>query len=274
MEQITLSSFERLVKNYTQEQFLKIQAFAKTRFQLKDDISLTMSTASKRKRSWGGYSVKKKKMFISLVLKQYVQQAYYDFKTNCAGNTTFHEYSGFKQSPDIGQVTGYWTTAISALICHEISHAVQFNRSHGSGATIDDGYKSAKIVAHNGKQHAKHGLDFQYIYKVIRDEFVNPLCENGVQKNELVSAPPSVDTVEPLPEKKPRNRKFISSVDKENGFKVYNYFTPEKELIGRLFILASFIKVKPSFDLTMDSWNTFGTVCEARNSLLEAYRNY
>ncbi len=175
MTKPTLNDFKKLVKTYIEHQFPFVEQFALERFGVKDPIELKVSFSDSRKRSCGGYSVAKKKMYISILGNRFVRHAYEDWKFDCvAQDHVLHEYPGFEASPKIGKFSGYWTTCVMGILCHEVAHAIQLNRTHGSGATIDDGYEGAKIYATNGKTHAKHGLDFQYIYQILREQFVNP----------------------------------------------------------------------------------------------------
>lgn len=275
MEQnLSLNHFKKLISSYTENKFDIIHEFAKDRFGLKDDIELKISFSDARTRSRGGYSIKKKKMYISLVLSRYVRAAYNQYKyndTQAFKDFLYPEYKGFKHSKTIGEFLGYWTLALTALICHEVAHAVQFNRTHGSGASIDSGYEGAVIEAMNGKVHAGHGLDFQYIYRVLREEFVN----QHINTEQESFIPPKIEDVviEPQKEKREYTKKFLVSYDKHE--KVYNYFTPEKDLIGRIYKNNGYHTVHPSYDKEMSPWIVASeNLVDARKSLLNAFKIY
>ena len=186
----SFKQFKKLIEDYIRGQFTLIEAYALNRFGVDGHIQCEVSFANSRKTSKGGIK-KNGQMYVSILGNKWLRYAYNDWKVDIVSdNHHYNEYAGFRTSEKIGEFNGYWTIGIVAILCHEIAHAIQFNRTHGSGASIDSGYESARIYATDNKIHAKHGLDWQYIYQILRDEFVNPYIGDTTKY-----IPPKIESV-------------------------------------------------------------------------------
>lgn len=87
-------------------------------------VDVRMSFSSHRNRSWGG--MRRGRPFISLALLRYVGRV----------NADFIEYKSFNRDREIGSVMGDTTTAIRALVMHEMCHAIQYTGTNQMAASV------------------------------------------------------------------------------------------------------------------------------------------
>lgn len=72
-------------------------------------------------------------------------------------NHNFSEYQGIANDPVTGSITNNWQAAVSALISHELSHAIHFHCNILNSKQIQD----------------PHGEEFLNFYRPLRENFAN-----------------------------------------------------------------------------------------------------
>jgi hypothetical protein len=169
------------------------------------DIKIRCDHSPRRTRSWGG--IRRGVNFISLALNRYSIRMHYDEPM------TFLEYPSFSNDPVIGTLSKVsWKKALSALIAHEISHAVTL----GS-------LKQTAISAHglDITEGGKHGLLWKNVYRKLRVLFVNNTY-NGTNKNMNVITISNVNC-------------YSKSYEKSGSTLIEYRAIEDDSLVGRLF---------------------------------------
>ncbi len=185
------------------------------------DIKVRCDYSPHRRCSWGGR--RNGVNFISLALNHYEKAR--------VANTpiTFNEYASFATNPVIGSVTKVeWSTALSALIAHEIAHAV----SLGS-------IKEDVASAHGSANTGKHGFLWKTIYRKLRVNFVNnnQLRKSFIENHDFLAQKetPIITKIKKPAKDKTSGRAWYTKKDFLNGWACIRYFkTSDHSLIGML----------------------------------------
>jgi hypothetical protein len=171
----------KIVKEFVIQELYNQVQFCKNKFDLPNDWfpELTVSFDQRKKNSRAGRN-SNKKPFLSLALHSYLKPL-----------NGFLEYDEYTTNMLIGSFTSNsWQLCVTALISHELAHAVQF--------TMPDSMLEVENEKHAmfyqlGKRGGDHGDLFRLIYKTLRVEFVNKAVE------------PYCMGVEPKPISKPKH---------------------------------------------------------------------
>jgi hypothetical protein len=151
-----MSQAELIVKSFAEQTIAKIVEYVRTTYSPKFELETTLSFSDSRNRSWGGS--RRGRPFISLSLCHYLPMS---------DSHTFNEYKSFAASNVIGTVTGTWQKCLTALIAHEIGHAVQH-------AVTSQNVREALAIGPNDHADFKSHSDvWQRIYTDLRNKFVN-----------------------------------------------------------------------------------------------------
>lgn len=82
------------------------------------------------------------------------------------------EYDHYEDDPEIGSCkSDNWKHSVALRVAHEMAHAVQFYHLYKSNRRIR--VPAAVTAYYAGIDDGHHGKDFQYIYRIIRNKFVN-----------------------------------------------------------------------------------------------------
>ncbi|MCY9865074.1 hypothetical protein OTK49_21380 [Vibrio coralliirubri] len=124
------------------------------------NLKITYHTSKRFYKSRGGR--RGGKPFITLSLYKWIQNLMCG-ESHC----TFDEYALIENDRQIGEVNGSIEKCLSALIAHELSHAIQ----HALKANMSD---SSMVFGYNKTQFKKpHGYAWRYIYGLLRKYAVN-----------------------------------------------------------------------------------------------------
>jgi hypothetical protein len=159
----------KIVKEFVQQELQTQVEFARKQFQLPADWSpeLKISFDQRKKNSRAGR--RGSKPFMELALASYLQPV-----------NGFLEYEDYTTNMLIGSFKSHsWKLCLTALISHELAHAVQFTMPAAlADAQPETGQQAMYYVL--GKKGGDHGDLFRLIYKTLRKEFVNsqvdPYC--------------------------------------------------------------------------------------------------
>lgn len=139
--------------------------FCIDKFNLSDDWMplLKITFTKNRIHSQAGRNAEKKP-FMILALAKFLQPVY-----------GFLEYEQYSKNTVIGSFrSNSWRICVSALIAHELAHAVQFTIPvSDSSFSID--YTTTHTL---GEYEPGHGAFFQNIYRALRKEFINKQVSN------------------------------------------------------------------------------------------------
>jgi hypothetical protein len=157
---------KKLIKEFVNTELHNQVQFCKNKFNLPDDWSpeLTVSFDQRKKNSRAGR--RGTKPFMELALSSYLQPV-----------TGFLEYTDYTTNMLIGSFkSNSWQLCLTALISHELAHAVQFTMPAVMTDVEPESEQQAMYYV-LGKKGGDHGDLFRLIYKTLRKEFVNPQVE-------------------------------------------------------------------------------------------------
>ena len=172
----------KIVKEFVKNELEKQVKFVRTTFFLGNDWSpeLTVSFDQRKKNSRAGR--RGTKPFMELALSSYLQTV-----------NGFLEYEDYTTNMLIGSFKSHsWQLCLTALISHELAHAVQFTMPAVMTEVEPESEQQAMFYV-LGKKGGDHGDLFRLIYKTLRKEFVNKQVE------------PYCLGVEPKPIQKPKH---------------------------------------------------------------------
>jgi hypothetical protein len=101
--------------------------------------------------------------------------------------TGFHEYDHIYKDVEIGSIEHpiSWKHVMAVVLCHEMAHAVvnmhECTKKHGGAVTIPETYHSYSvdfIRSSFATERKHHGVQWQYTYRQLRNEFVNHKPDN------------------------------------------------------------------------------------------------
>jgi len=131
---------------------------------------------------------KGKHLWIRMNLNQFLRNMKKEFDTGEYVETFFTEYEHIRTDPVIGHFNGHWTKDLMGTLAHEVAHMVEHGIvpwgewykkgvSENSFTENFNWVPEEHIKNHNpkvGKKTIKgHGIAFQTIYAILREEFVN-----------------------------------------------------------------------------------------------------
>lgn len=157
----------KIVKEFVQTELVKQVNFCRETFQLGTDWhpELRISFNKRKKNSRAGRNVHKKP-FLELALAAYLQPV-----------NGFLEYQDYTTNMLIGSFKSHsWQLCVTALISHELAHAVQFTMPAVMAEVQPESTEQAMYYV-LGKKGGDHGDLFRLIYKTLRKEFVNAQVE-------------------------------------------------------------------------------------------------
>ena len=189
----------KIVKEFVKQELNTQVQYCKEQFKLPDDWypELTVSFDQRKKNSRAGRNIHKKP-FLSLALHSYLKPV-----------NGFLEYEEYTNNMLIGSFTSSsWQLCLTALISHELAHAVQFTLPDMK----QEGEQAMFYVL--GQRGGDHGDLFRLIYKTLRKQFVNTQVE------------PYCMGVEPKPIPKPKHELAGTSFHHKDLGKctITNYF--------------------------------------------------
>lgn len=191
-------------------------------------MKLTLDFSQRRTTSWGG--IKKGSPFINLVLKRYVAYT----SPECSDmKMSFDEYSNFNTDPVIGSISGTWQTCLTALIAHEVAHAVQYF------SRLDSSIKLPFTVKKDSKEEKGHGVLWKAIYSDLRIQFVNagassvPVKQGEVKK--FIVVEPIAKTISKTTTTSSGGWHVGPYQSKNGGTFIHYYKDSDNSLIGTLF---------------------------------------
>lgn len=154
------------VTNFVHSEVAKMQQYAETKYGLKGfqvDVEVKFNTY----KSWGG-THNGGIPFVQLGLQNIISAVQND------GTTDFPEYPSFAFDKVIGSLVDvHWTKVVSALIAHEIAHAIQY---FGPLNAVDVLFASkSEVTRLDLRGHKKL---WKNIYKDLRIQFVNSSIKN------------------------------------------------------------------------------------------------
>ena len=142
----------------------------------KEELHTNFSISQGRRRNWGGIKFKHGNAIPKMSLSLFNRHL----------TTTFNEYASFAHLPEIGTVKGTTREVVTALICHELAHAVDYYARNSYYANLDNVEKVAyaEYTPRSTRMKASggHGDRWQAIYAILRRQFVN----NGVSEPTIV----------------------------------------------------------------------------------------
>jgi hypothetical protein len=157
-----------------------------TEFNMSDfssSLYVVASLGTRRSCSWGGVKFCKKSRRciprISLGLH------YFRF------NTSFREYKAFRKHPIIGSISNDHAATVTALIVHELAHAIDHYRRYSESdprAAVAYISASRHVSDMSDKFHPDgHGIEWQTIYAAMRERFVNHAVTNPIVEEAVVA---------------------------------------------------------------------------------------
>jgi len=188
----------------------------KTRLVFEPNVRIDMSP--KRRGSWGG--IRKFQPYISLALHKYIEP----LEKNTQ-NHFFEEYASFANSPTIGSLTGNWAKCISAIVAHELAHAVQWYFKDNVHPNI----RSALRVT--AEVETGHGEFFRQLYRAFREQFVN-YRDFNIQC--VVIAEPQKAKAPPVPPKRAVKGITMKLSKGNKGWFIHKYYDAEGKLLGTM----------------------------------------
>lgn len=160
LEPVIKKFINELVADYTR---LSYKLFPDLPHEIMKSLNVTFSNAPSITRSCGGRKARRPyiKFAISRIMIELEDQGEV---------LTFNEYPEFCDDPIIGSVRGGMDVYLSALVAHELSHAIQFSIVF-KDLCVEGGW--------NGMSEEQlwegHGEGWQYIYKQLRSNTTNKL---------------------------------------------------------------------------------------------------
>lgn len=196
----------------------KMETYVQTQYNVPDfKLKVILSYGERRRISRGGS--RGGKPYINIVCKRFAASL------DAGELTDFHEYNHISNDPVIGNLKGVsWETALTALIAHEVAHAVQFfpltKRSAMDMLGVDslDGRNSIL---------EKHNWFWQRIYADLRTKFVNGVVN--------AATPVSVTPQQARPQRTVNKGWKVVSQQKGKD-RWSSYYTASGELIGILCV--------------------------------------
>lgn len=173
----------KIIKEFVKNELAEQVTFCKERFNLPDDWApeLKISFDQRKKNSRAGRNIHRRP-FMELALSSYLQPL-----------NGFLEYEAYTGNMLIGSFTSKsWQLCVTALISHELAHAVQFTMPAVMAEAPPESEEQAMYYV-LGKRGGDHGDLFRLIYKTLRKQFVNDQVE------------PYCMGVEPKPIPKPKH---------------------------------------------------------------------
>ena len=211
-------------KAWTLAKSKEIATWMETKFGINgfaENLEIRISDSPKRRCSWGG--IRRGNPYISLSIKS-------------AQSGIFREYTQIGFHPIIGDIIGDWKTYVTALVCHELAHAVDWLYCRSSNFLKDDNKAIGqniknKVMPHSSTYHLNgnrqwkgHELFWQSLYAILRVQFVN----NGVTNVHVADTKPKATrkpanrTIEV--DRRRNQRGMVISVYKVNGKRIaYGY---------------------------------------------------
>lgn len=205
------------VKTFVQTQVNLMQQYAETKYGLKGfqvDLEVKFNTY----KSWGG-THHGGHPFVQFGLERYVSVVQGN------GICDFNEYPSFAFDKVIGSLINvHWTKAISALVAHEIAHAIQF---FGPLNAVDALFSSkSDITCTEMRGHKKL---WKNIYKDLRIQFVNTATKIDTPVTESVTKPVITAVTKPVTKTEIKTETTTSKKEwttkeyRENGGLVVEY---------------------------------------------------
>lgn len=178
----------------------------------------------------------------------------------------FKEYSHIAKDRQIGSIEGGWHRVVSALLAHELAHALQWSRYNR--ATLAASAVDGSLWPLQSADIQSHGKVWQSIYRDLRVNFVN-----DSQFRKITYTVPEPKQAPKPAAAKPRRtieKPFYTVEKNRNGGRhAYYYLTGTKTLIGQLFKREG---CRVQFCAAGDNkyvHTTFKNQTEARKSLIE-----
>lgn len=181
-----MASREQEMKQYALDMITQMEQFLRAHFKDKDFVigKRIVSLDKRRKRSWGGsrprtWDSKERENlailnlfdvgYINIALKRFTA-------TRGTYSHSFIEYDSIFKRKDIGTTFGHWKRCIGALVAHEVAHA--YVSCCGSNILVNGSFVPNETM---DKGHSKQ---WQYVYHLLREKFVNPYQEGYPLNNQ------------------------------------------------------------------------------------------
>jgi hypothetical protein len=161
----------KIIRDFANEEINRQVKFCQETFDLPQDWlpCVALNFSSKTKASEAGRNVERKPYVILELLR---------FQFPVMGHLEYPEYA---KNMFIGSFKSQdWKLVLTALISHELSHAVQFTLAYNETSLRDTTSPTAAFLGLGvflDTQAEVHGKFFQSIYRKLRKEFVNAAVE-------------------------------------------------------------------------------------------------
>lgn len=181
--QVNMYEGKAKLEKFVRNQALQMQEYASAKYGFVG-FNIEVTIKSVGKPSWGGVSGGNP--FIEIDIQKYIPSVISD------GNIDFNEYPSFAWDKNIGSLNNvHWTKAVTALVAHEVSHAIQF---FSPLSVVDKLFSSNSFVG--SKDLRGHKKLWRNIYQDLRKEFVNK--ESSVEQV-IVPPTPEILKIEVTP---------------------------------------------------------------------------
>lgn len=250
-----MDSCKAIVREFLKEQTKKVVDYLRLRYNVPGfDPSVKICFRKNRRLNWGGFVYETETPFVNLCVHSVLWMVMQG--PNCK---KWHKEYGFLESdPELCSRKGSWKFWVSAMLTHELSHAIFYYVDHHKETRPDilDLFDQTVLQDKRG-----HGKLWQSIYRDLRVTFVNGV---NFDMNDTVTA-------EPEKTKKVYNRKVITVATESKGGRYVEYQTPEGATIGKLFAKTG----KPVQKLNVETGEYVDTthtkLVEARKELLAEF---
>ncbi len=263
---MSLQEAKKSAKILVEKQVARMVEHAKTKYGIRGEFNLDVELKFNTYKSWGG-THHGGVPFIQLGLLYYIPVI------QTSGNYDFSEYPSFAFNKEIGSLgISHWTKALTALIAHEIAHAIQFSQTR---LAVDVLFASNGVV--KSSELRGHGKLWKGIYRDLRLQFVNNISEVSLGSSESpVVLPKATPIVKPevIPtvktEVKPTTKKeWVVSKTRKNGgvICVYTNAKTGQPLLKLFDVQGKNILI---FDAKNNKWIDSGSTSrvEVRNRFL------
>lgn len=187
----------------------------KTRYFFNPEVRLDLSP--NRNVSRGGIR-KSGEAFISMALHKYTESA------ETRKPYFYEEYASFHRSATIGGFTGHWAKAVSAMVAHELAHAIQYY--------YKDDPRLRQILGITARYDSIHGEYFRQLYRIFREQFVN---YREFDFEYVVIATPVKAKVKTQPKVKRAVKGVRMELSKTTGgWFIHKYFDESGKLLGTM----------------------------------------
>lgn len=122
---------------------------------------------SKRPGNAGGFIVQKKKQIPYIRICKWTIRGYLNYG--------FTEYVHISKDLEIGSIKHlrHWKECLSAVLTHEMAHVVEMGYEEFMVPELYHSYSTDNMYSEYEEQKQYHGRNWQYFYRILRNEFVN-----------------------------------------------------------------------------------------------------